>query len=172
MDIEHKLLKNNNTAFMLQSVLCIVAIAALLYWNSLLRKDINEIKYEASRNYLVKIVLHNNSGKDVQFISRSLNYYAYPNVEQIDKGEEHTLKNKDWYQFGLTNANDTEWQVEYRISKEKEKHKYTADISDFASVKGHRYELHAYLQADGTIKEERYILDSGRFYKLAQQPVY
>lgn len=79
---------------------------------------------------------------------------------------------KDWYQFVLFADKETEWQVEYQFLGEQTKHKYTADISTFDNRRGHRYELHAYLQSDGTIKEERYIDDDGRYYQLASQPNY
>lgn len=47
------------------SFLCILSIAALLYWNSLLRHEIQEVRNEANRRYMVKVVLHNNSGKEI-----------------------------------------------------------------------------------------------------------
>lgn len=172
MNNSTRLLKSNNSAFMLLSFLCILAIVALLYWNSLLRHEIQEVRYEATRRYMVKVVLHNNSGKEINLASRNLRYYAYPSVEDISKEDESKLIDKDWYQFVLFADKETEWQVEYQFLGEQTKHKYTADISTFDNTRGHRYELHAYLQSDGTIKEERYIADDGRYYKLASQPNY
>lgn len=101
MNNSNRLLKSYNSAFMVLSLLCILAIVALLYWNSLLRHEIQEVRYEATRRYMVKVVLHNNSGKEIKLVSCNLRYYAYPSVEDISKEEENKLIDKDWYQFVL-----------------------------------------------------------------------
>lgn len=77
--------KSNSLVVAIQSILCIIVVALMLYWNSLLRseiKSLQELKYAATKGYLVKIVLHNDSPHELTFKEQNLNYFNYPDVNQ------------------------------------------------------------------------------------------